>query len=84
MPAVLRGTVGKPHTGTVADPYSPEHFVIITMKIFTAFLTLWVGCQFAQAATATVWDWQEAEAIELCHRQGGTAATCGDLPGANR
>jgi hypothetical protein len=66
---------------TGADPYLPEHFIIITMKILAVFLTVWVGCQFAERAAATVWEWQEAEATEYCHRQGGTAAECGDLPG---
>lgn len=51
------------------------------MKLFAAIVTLWVGCQFAQAATATVWEWQEAESIEWCHKQGGNAEICGDLPG---
>ncbi len=54
------------------------------MKIFAAFLTLWVGFQFAQSADATVWDWQESEANEYCQHRVGAAVECGDLPGANR
>ena len=51
------------------------------MKFLTAFLTIWIGCQFAQSAAATVSAWQEAEAIEWCHRQaGGNPEVCGDLP----
>jgi len=55
------------------------------MKLLTAFLTIWVGCQFAQSAAATVNAWQEAEAIEWCHRQaGGSPEVCGPLPSADR
>lgn len=48
-------------------------------KFLIVFLTLWIGAQFAQAASATVSEWMEAEAIEMCHRDGGTPETCGDL-----
>lgn len=49
-------------------------------KALAAFLLLWVGCQFAQAASATVTDYLNRESIEICHREGGTPETCGDLP----
>jgi hypothetical protein len=40
------------------------------------------GAWTLQAAQATVNAWQEAEAIEWCHRQaGGSPEVCGPLPG---
>jgi hypothetical protein len=50
------------------------------MKLFITILTFAVGIQFAQAASATVDNWLQSEDVEICHREGGTPETCGDLP----
>jgi len=42
-------------------------------------LILWGSAQAMAAAKGKVDAWIESERIEICHRQGGTPETCGDL-----
>jgi hypothetical protein len=52
------------------------------MKLFIAqtIFIMGIAIPFAQAASGTVDNWLQSEGVEICHREGGTPETCGDLP----
>mgnify|MGYP006284159557 CR=1 FL=1 len=49
------------------------------MRIALSLLVILFGVQLGQAAYATINTMLEKEAIEICHREGGTDQECGTM-----